>query len=90
MLEHLQRLVSEKPSDTELERAIRCLTGNHVINQQRDSVHAAHIALDALYGLGPDAHQHYAEQVRALTAEDILRVAQRIIQPDAYTQAVIR
>jgi zinc protease len=90
MLEQLEVLVSEKPKQAELQRAARYLTGSDVIGQQRNASHAAHMALDALYGLGPTAHQRYAEAVQSVTAEDVLRVAERIIRLDAYTLAIIR
>jgi predicted Zn-dependent peptidase len=52
-------------------------------------VHAAHVSLDALYGLGPDAADRYPEAILAVTPEDVLRVARRVIQLGAYTLAVI-
>ena len=50
---------------------------------------AAHIALDALYGLGPDAAERYPEEVLAVTPDDVLRVARRVIQLGRYTLAAI-
>jgi zinc protease len=86
----LEKLVQTAPGDDELERAKRYLIGNHAIGQQRNAVHAAHAALDALYGLGPDAMRHYPEQIRAITGDALLQTAQRIIDLDAYTLAVVR
>ena len=77
------------PSRDELARAQRFLVGSFAIDRQRNAVHAAHIALDALYGLGPDAADRYAEEILAVTPEDVLRVARRVIRLDAYTLATI-
>jgi zinc protease len=90
MLRELERLVQAPPSPAELESAQRHLIGSFAIDQQRWAVRAAQLALDARYGLGPDASQRYPEEIRAVDADTALRVARRIIDLDAYTLAVIR
>jgi zinc protease len=90
MLEELERLLQGPPADADLERARRYLIGNHAIDQQRNAAHAAQTSLNALYGLGPDADLAYPEQVAAVGSETVLRVAQRIIDLDAYTLAVVK
>ena len=89
MLEELTRLVGEAPGEQELQHAKRHLTGNHAIAQQRNAGHAGHMALDALYGLGPGANQKYAAAIDAVTQDDVVRVAKRVITLDAYTEALI-
>jgi len=89
LLAELARLVADEPPADELARARRHLTGNFAIDQQRNAVHAARIALDSLYGQGPAAHHRYVERISAVTPADVLRVARRIIRLDAYTEAVI-
>ena len=78
------------PHAEELAANQRNLIGGHVIDQQRNASVAAHMALDALYGLGPEAHRQYADRVRAVTGEDVLRVARRIIRIGDYTEALVR
>jgi zinc protease len=90
MLEELEKLVQQPPSDEELERAKRYLIGNHAIGLQRNAAHAGLISLNARYGLGPDADFAFPEQVAAVGKEEILRVARRIIDLDAYTIAIVR
>jgi zinc protease len=90
LLEQLQRLVDSQPGDAELESARRHLVGNFAIDHQRNAVHAAQTSLNALYGLGADASRGYPERIRAVTGKDVLRVAQRIIDLDAYTEAIVR
>jgi len=90
MLEELAKLVQQTPPDEELERAKRYLIGNHAIGLQRNAAHAGTISLNALYGLGPDADCAFPEQVAAVGKEDVLRVARRIIDLEAYTLAVVR
>ncbi|MBW2237289.1 MAG: hypothetical protein JRG85_18090, partial [Deltaproteobacteria bacterium] len=63
---------------------------NFAIDEQRAAVRAAHLSLDGLYGLGADADRHYADAIRAVGPDDVLRVARRIIDLNAYTLAIIR
>jgi len=90
LLEELARLLEGPPEDGELERARRYLVGNFAIDQQRNAVHAAQIALNDRYGLGPEPHVTYPERIAAVGAKDVLRVARRIIRLDAYTEAVVK
>jgi zinc protease len=89
LLAELARLLEAPPAPDELERARRCLIGNFAIDAQQSRVHAAHVALDALYGLGPDASRRWPERIAAVSADDLLRVARRIVRLDAYTEACI-
>ncbi len=89
LLSELERLLESAPAEGELERARRFLVGNFAIDQQRNAVHAAHVSLDALYGLGPDAGRRYAERIASVSKDDVLRVARRVIRLDAYTEACI-
>jgi len=90
LVRELETLLESGPAEAELERARRYLIGNFAIDEQRSAVHAAHVSLDALYGLGPDAARHYPERIASVTKDDVLRVARRIIRLDAYTEACIR
>ena len=85
----LRTLLESPPPAVELERARRYLAGNFEIDRQRAAARAAHMAADARYGLGPDAQRRYTEQVLAVSADDVLRVARRIVDLDAYTLAVV-
>jgi len=89
ILDELERLLSTPPPADELRRAKAYLTGSFAIDGQRNSNQAAHIALDALYGLGAESHYHYAEKVEAVGAEDVLRVARRVLTLDAYALSLV-
>jgi zinc protease len=90
IFEELEALVAGAPPADELERARRYLIGNFEIDRQRSAVRAAHMAIDSLYGLGADAQRRYAANVAAVGADDVLRVARRIIDLSAPVEAVIR
>jgi zinc protease len=89
IFEEIDRLVTEAPSIEELQHAIRFGTGSFAIDSQRSHSRAAHIALDSIYGLGPDHSESYPEAIAGVTPEDILRVAQRIFRLDAYTESAV-
>jgi len=86
----LRRLLDAPPPADELERARRYLIGNFEIDRQRSAARAAHMAVDARYGLGPDAQHRYREAVGGVSGEDLLRVARRVIRLEVATEAVIR
>jgi zinc protease len=90
LLGELRRLLESAPRDAELDAARRHLVGNFAIDRQRNAVHAAQASLNALYGLGAAASRAYPERIRAVSGRDVLRVAQRIVDLDAYTEAVVR
>jgi zinc protease len=90
LLAELRRLLDGPPGAAELEAARRHLVGNFEIDRQRNAVHAAQASLHALYGLGAGASRVYPERIRSVSGEDVLRVARRIVDLDAYTEAVVR
>src|SRR5262249_12950443 len=86
----LRRLLDAPPPPDELARARRYLIGNFEIDRQRSATRAAHMAMDARYGLGPDAQHRYRDAIQAVGGDDLLRVARRVIRLEAATEAVIR
>jgi len=90
ILAELRRAVDAKPDAAELARARRSLLGSFAIERQRSSARALQLALDARYGLHGDFEVDYPARIRAVGADDVLRVAQRVFDLGAYTEAVIR
>jgi zinc protease len=90
LTEQIDAILASAPAEAELDRARRYLVGNFAIDQQRAAIRASHLSLDALYGLGPDNDRGYAERVRAVSREDVLRMARRIFRVEHATTAVIR
>ena len=90
ILEELEKLLEAAPAEAELERSRQNLMGNFLIDQQRSAARASQIALNGLYDLGPRAHLNFPKEIASVGAADILRVARRVIRPDAYTLAIVR
>jgi len=85
----LVRARDEKIDPAELRRAQRHLVGTHEIGLQRNGARAALLALDHCYGIGVENFLHYADQISAITAEQVQQVAQRVIDFDHSALAVV-
>jgi zinc protease len=85
----LARVRESAPSEDELARARTHLIGTHAIGLQRNSARAAVCAFDECYGLGADASVRYAERVAAVTAEGVLAVARRFLDPRVEVIALV-
>jgi zinc protease len=86
----LQKVRTEKVSADELQRAKRYIIGSFEIDLQRGSAVALNLALNELYGLGYDEYRRFPARINAVTAEDVLRVAQKYIQPERFTRVIVR
>ena len=84
----LKKLTETRVRDEELSRAKEYLIGSHEIGLQRNGARAAVMALDALYGLGAEHYQTYAQEIAAVTHDDILKVAQRGIEFNELARVV--
>ncbi|MEZ4333431.1 MAG: pitrilysin family protein [Myxococcota bacterium] len=89
ILEEIDRIVHRPPDIDALSRAIRYGTGTFSIGTQRNHARAAHIALDSIYGLGPDHTEGYPDALARVTPADVLRVAQRVLRQNAYTASAV-
>jgi zinc protease len=89
MREQLSKLTEELVTEAELDRAREHLIGTHEIGMQRNGARAGVMALDACYGLGAENYRHYAEQVSAITRDDVREVARRIIRFETSALAVV-
>jgi zinc protease len=83
------RLQQALVSQEELDRAQAHLIGSHEIGLQRNGARAGLLALDGAYGLGLENFLHFSERVRAVTREDVQRVAQRLLRLEHSALAVV-
>lgn len=86
---HLARLRQERVDPTELSRAQRYLVGAHAIDLQRGGARGMLMALNELYGQGYDEHTRYAENVRAVTVDQVQEVANKYLRPDSLIEIVV-
>jgi zinc protease len=67
--------------DQELERARTTILTARQMERQTPEQIARDMTFDELYGLGYDFEEKYAERLRAVTADDVRRVARKFIGP---------
>lgn len=82
ILKEFNRMRSEPVSASELSLAISYLDGVFPIRFETTRAIASALASQAIYGLADDYYDTYRSNIRAVTAGDILRVAQQYLHPD--------
>ncbi|HRU06561.1 MAG TPA: pitrilysin family protein [Candidatus Brocadiia bacterium] len=78
--DQMGRLQESPIEATELETAKEMCLAAHAMGDQTIGEQALRSALDELYGLGWDAGERYAEGIKAVTVEDVRRVAKQYLQ----------
>jgi zinc protease len=81
MLNEFDRIRAEPVSASELSLAISYLDGVFPIRFETTRAIASALASQAIYSLPSDYYDAYREHIRAVTADDILRVAQAHFDP---------
>jgi len=89
LLTELKEIRTNKVSKKELERARNYIIGSYEIGLQTPSSQAADMANNELFGLGYDFSKRYTKLIQAVTADDVLRVAKKYIDLNAYTISVV-
>jgi len=85
----IQRIVDEPVTAEELEVAKLYLTGSFVFRFQKNAQIADFLIDAEVYGLGFDYLERYPELIRAVTIEDISRVARKHIDPLSLTTVMV-
>ncbi|MEW6212248.1 MAG: pitrilysin family protein [Acidobacteriota bacterium] len=85
----IERIAREPVTLEEVESAKSYLTGNFVFDFQTNSQVAGFLIDAEVYHLGFDYLQKYPRMIRAITVEDIMRVAGKHIHPEALTTVVV-
>ncbi len=89
VVSEIRRLRTESVPAEELRRVKAFLTGNLAVRLDTSGKLAAFLAWSEYYGLGLDLAARYPGLIAAVTPEDILRVAQRLLDPDRLVIAVV-
>jgi zinc protease len=90
MLHELARFTEELVSDTELLQAVNYLAGQAEVNRQSGSAVAGEILEAWIAGAGLSELVDPAAAFRAVTAEDVLRVARQRLDPERRAEGVVR
>lgn len=85
----IARIVGEPVTGEELETAKSYLTGSFVLRFQKNSQIAEFLLEAEVYGLGFEYLEKYPDLIRAVTVEDVSRVARTYIDPENVTTVVV-
>ncbi|HLG16082.1 MAG TPA: pitrilysin family protein [Blastocatellia bacterium] len=85
----IARIVREPVSADEVQAAVDYLTGNFVFDFQTNPQIAEFLIDTEVYGLGFDYLERYPEMIRAISADDVARVARRYLDPERLTTVVV-
>ncbi len=81
LLREINRIRETEVTPDELNRSTKSVVGNYWIDLQSSSAQAESIALNTLYGLGPHYNPEYVEKISAVTAQQVLNVARKYLDP---------
>lgn len=75
MTEQFDRARAGRFSEDEMARAKTIITTTEVMEQQTNSSRAMAVSLDELYGLGHEYREQFNERIKAVTVDDVRRIA---------------
>jgi len=89
VLQEIKRIRTEPVSNQELADAKAYLVGSFPLRLDTTVKLAALLTLIEVHDLGLSYFQDYPKAIMAVTKEDVLRVAQKYLHPDAYALVVV-
>lgn len=89
VLEEIAKIRSEGVTAAELEGAKSYLAGSFPLRYETNSRLAGLLGMVELYGLGLTYFEDYPKKIRAVTLEDVRRVATQRLDPERYVLVVV-
>lgn len=89
ILKQMKRIRQEPVSEKELEEAKAYLTGSFPRKLETNRKIADFLTAVEFYGLGLDYIEKYAKYINSVTREDVLRVANKYLDPESYILIVV-
>src|SRR5881296_1213939 len=89
IVNEIARITAEPVTEQELQDAKDYLTGSFVFAFESSSQIARFLVHAQVYGLGFDYIEKYPQFIRAITVEDISRVARKYLDSENYTLVVV-
>jgi zinc protease len=90
LLAEFERLRQEPVTTEELERAKRFAIGSHAIRHERGGAILSDLMDAWMLGTGLSELEEHDERVSAVSAEDVLRVAQTYFDPERRAEGIVR
>ena len=88
-LKQMERIRQERVAERELEGAQKYLIGSFPMRLDTQGKLANFLTQVEYYGLGLDYPDKYPSLIRAVTRDDVLRVAQKYLHPNNYILVVV-
>jgi zinc protease len=85
----INQIRTQEVSPEELTSAVRFLTGQNKISLQTLGRRSDEVLLNSLYSMGLDFHETHQKEIEAVTSEDILRVAQKYLDPNTSAMSIV-
>ncbi len=85
----IERILRNGFSDEEIERAKKYLVGNYLISIQSNKNISYRMAIDTHCGLGPNFFKKWADQIKRVTKEEVIRVAKEYLSMEKAAFVVI-
>jgi zinc protease len=89
VLEQMRRIQESPVSDAELESAKKFLVGSFPLKLDTQNSIVQFLLQVQIYGLGLDYIDRYPGYIRAVTKEDVQRVARQYLHPDSYVLVAV-
>jgi len=89
LLNEIRRIIEEPVTSQELQDAQDYLTGSFVFGFESSPQIARFLVHAQVYGLGFDFIEKYPQYVRAVTVNDVTRVARKYLDSENYTLVVV-
>jgi zinc protease len=86
--QELDKIAGHAPLEDELERAKKYLVGRNHIDLQRNGSQASSILFDELYGVNCEETFKFAEHLKAISGDEIRKLAEKLFKQNAVTVAV--
>lgn len=87
--DEIRRIRDEKVTEEELTAAQLYLTGSFPLRLDSNAKIASFLGQVEFFGLGEDYANRYADRIRAVTVEDVQRVARRLLDPERLQLVVV-
>jgi zinc protease len=85
----IRRITAEPVTAEELKNALDYLTGSFVFHFETNAQLASFLIEAEVYQLGFDYVSYYPEKIRAITVDDVHRVAQQYLAPECLTTVIV-
>ena len=88
LIQEIRRIVEQPVTESELQDAKEYLTGSFVFAFESSAQIARFLIQATIYNLGFDYPEKYPALIRAVTADDVARVARRYLDTENYSLVV--